>query len=83
MQKIVNAALVKIRRLREEIDYQMMTSAAAFESHSRARSEAALAKRNAVVTKFYVVLFQVILNYPFSVLYMTSGNNKKALYFHN
>ena len=65
MQKIVNAALVKIRRLREEIDYQMMTSAAAFESHSRARSETALAKRNAVVTKFYVVLFQVVLNYPF------------------
>jgi len=49
VQKIVNAAFVKIGRLREEIDYQMRTAAAAFESHSRAKLEQALAKRGAVV----------------------------------
>jgi SRSO17 transposase len=50
IQKIVNAAFVKIGKLREEIDYQLMTAAAAFESHSRAKLEQALAKRVAVVT---------------------------------
>ena len=50
VQKIVNAAFVKIGKLREEIDYQMMTAAAAFESHSRTKLEKALAKREAVPT---------------------------------
>ena len=47
IQKIVNATFVKIGKLREEIDYQIMTAAAAFESHSRAKLEQALAKRGA------------------------------------
>ncbi len=50
IQKIVNAAFVKIGRLREEIDYQLRTAAAAFESHSRAKLNQALAKRGAAAT---------------------------------
>jgi SRSO17 transposase len=50
IQKIVSAAFVKIGKLREEIDYQMRTAASAFESHSRAKLEQALAKREATVT---------------------------------
>jgi len=50
IQKIVNAAFVKIGRLREEVDYQLRTAAAAFESHSRAKLNQALAKRGAAVT---------------------------------
>ena len=50
IQKIVNTAFVKIGKLREEIDYQMRTAAAAFESHSRAKLERALAKRETVAT---------------------------------
>lgn len=50
VQKIVNTAFVKIGKLREEIDYQMRTAAAAFESHSRAKLEQALAKREAAAT---------------------------------
>ncbi len=50
VQKFVNAALIKIGRLREEIGYQMMTAAAAFESHSRTKLEQALAKREVVAT---------------------------------
>jgi len=48
VQKIVNAAFVKIGKLREEIDYQMRTAANAFESHSRTKLELALSKRDAV-----------------------------------
>ena len=50
IQKIVNAAFVKIGRLREEVDYQLRTAAAAFESHSRAKLNQALAKRGAAAT---------------------------------
>ena len=45
VQKIVSASFIKIGKLREEIDYQMMTAATAFESHSRAKMELAFAKR--------------------------------------
>ncbi len=51
VQKIVNAAFVKIGRLREEIDYQMRTAASAFESHSRAKLKHKLAKRAMAATK--------------------------------
>jgi SRSO17 transposase len=50
VQKFVNAAFVKIGRLREEIDYQLMTAAASFDSHSRAKLNQALAKRESVAT---------------------------------
>jgi hypothetical protein len=50
IQKIVNAAFIKIGRLREEINYQMMTAASAFNSHSRIKLEQALAKRTAMET---------------------------------
>jgi len=50
IQKIVDTAFVKIGKLREEIDYQMRTAAAAFESHSRAKLKQALAKRETVAT---------------------------------
>jgi SRSO17 transposase len=49
VQKIVNASLIKIGRLREEIDYQIRTAAASFESHSRAKLEQAIAKREAAI----------------------------------
>ena len=45
VQKIVNAAFVKIGALRAEIDYQLMTAASAFESHTRTKLERALAQR--------------------------------------
>ena len=50
VQKFVNAAFVKIGRLHQEIDYQLMTAAAAFESHSRAKLKQALAKRESAAT---------------------------------
>jgi SRSO17 transposase len=50
IRKIVNAAFVKIGKLREEIDYQLRTAAAAFESHSRAKLNQALARRGTMVT---------------------------------
>jgi hypothetical protein len=50
VQKIVNAAFVKIGKLHAEINYQMMTAAAAFESYSRTKLQKALAKRETVLT---------------------------------
>jgi hypothetical protein len=48
--RIVNAAFVKIGKLRGEIDYQLRTAAAAFESHSRTKLNQTLAKRGAAAT---------------------------------
>ncbi len=50
VQKIANAAFVKMGKLLEEIDYQMMTAANAFESHSRTKMERAFAQRRAEAT---------------------------------
>ncbi len=48
IQKIINAAFVKMGKLLAEVDYQMMTAASAFESHSRIKLERALEKRMAI-----------------------------------
>lgn len=45
IQIFVNAAFIKIGKIREEIEYQLRTSASAFESHSRTRLKKAFAKR--------------------------------------
>lgn len=50
IQKIINAAFIKIGKLFDEIDYQVMTAASAFDSHSRTKLDKALAKREAVPT---------------------------------
>lgn len=50
VQKIVNTALIKIGKLRDDIEYQMMTAACAFESHSRKKLEKEFAKRANVFT---------------------------------
>jgi len=50
VQKIANAAFVKMGKLLEEIDYQIMNAASAFESHSRTKMERAFAQRRAAAT---------------------------------
>jgi len=50
VQKLVSAAFIKMGKLLEEIDYQLMTAANAFESHSRTKMEIAHAQRRAAAT---------------------------------